>query len=99
MCWTVHRLQRGGSEGILQEVRRTWPLLSPTARPERGVSLAILTEVDVEMLVDGVVGGREVGSQKFEGGILCVRFAWGLWVTWRLRLGNLCWARASLAVM
>lgn len=41
-------------------MRRTWPLLGPTAMPLRGVSLAILTEVVVEMLVDVVVDGREV---------------------------------------
>lgn len=76
-CWTVHRLQRaGGSEGILQEVRRTWPLLSPTARPVRGVSLAILTELgDVEMCwsmeLSVVV---EIGNVKSSRvGILCVR--------------------------
>ena len=55
---SVHRLPV--QKGILQEVRRTWPLLGPTAMPLREVSLAILTEVVVEMLVDVVVDGREV---------------------------------------
>lgn len=67
-------------------MRRTWPLLIPTATPLRGVSLAILTEVVSRDVVDEDVV-VVVRVQKFEIvilRILGVRLQ--MWVTCKLRL-------------